>query len=196
MKNLRTYIITIASLLIIYLVAQFNRPNAIDWSETFNSNDKIPFGTYVIYNRLTDIFPKSKISTFREPVYNVINDHGINNGTYIIICYRLNLNEYDYQKLKGFIKKGNDVFISAVLFGNELQKDFKIETNAQMGNIETASGVKFINKSLDTNKIYRVGKGVGGIYFSNVDTSKAVALGMDALNHVNFLKYNIGKGNL
>ncbi len=196
MKSLRIYIITVAALLILYLVAQYNRPNAVDWTETYNSNDKIPFGTYVIYNRINDIFPKAKVKTFHEPIYNVINDHGISHGTYLIICSDVNLNEYDYKKLIKFIKNGNDVFISAAYFGDELKKELNVETSVQMQNIKSAVGIKFINKSLDTNKIYSVGRGIGGIYFNSMDTSKALALGTDEFHHVNFLKYTMGKGSL
>jgi hypothetical protein len=196
MKSLRTYIITVAALLIIYLVAQYNRPNAVDWSETYKSTDKIPFGTYIIYNRIKDIFPAAKVETFHEPIYNVINDHGISHGTYLIICNEITLNEYDYQKLIKFIKTGNDVFISAAYFGDELKKELHIQTSVQMQYIKYAAGIKFINKWLDTNKVYSVGKGIGGIYFSDMDTAKTVALGTDNYHHVNFLKYPAGKGNL
>jgi hypothetical protein len=196
MKSLRTYIITVAALLIIYLVAQYNRPNAVDWSETYKSTDKIPFGTYIIYNRIKDIFPAAKVETFHEPIYNVINDHGISHGTYLIICNEVTLNEYDYQKLIKFIKTGNDVFISAAYFGDELKKQLHIQTSVQMQYIKYAAGIKFINKWLDTSKIYSVGKGIGGIYFSDMDTAKTVALGTDNYHHVNFLKYPAGKGNL
>jgi hypothetical protein len=48
MKGLRLYLIIGGAIFVIYLVAQFNRPRAIDWSETLSSKDKIPFGTYVL----------------------------------------------------------------------------------------------------------------------------------------------------
>jgi hypothetical protein len=196
MKSLKTYIVCVAVLLIVYLVAQYNRPNAVNWSETYNSNDKIPFGTYVIFHRIGDIFPGSRVETFHEPVYNVINDHGIRHGTYLIICNDVNFNEFDFQKLKGFIKAGNNVLISASYFGDQLKKELNIETATQLNNIKDAGGVKFINPSLDTNKIYSVGKGIGGVYFTQMDTSKAIVLGTDQTHHINYLKYSFGKGSL
>jgi hypothetical protein len=183
-------------LLILYLVAQYNRPNAVDWSESFKSDDKIPFGTYVLYNRINDIFPKARVEIFREPVYNVINDHGIKHASYLIICSAVNLNEYDYQKLLKFIKNGNDVFISAAYFGSEFKKELNTETAVQMQVIKAAAGVKFVNPALDTTKVYHVGKGIGGIYFNSIDTAKAVVLGTDIYHHSNFIKYALGKGNL
>ena len=196
MKSLRLYIIILAGLITIYLVAQYNRPKPVDWSETFSSGDKIPFGTYIIYHRLNDIFPGAKIQTLREPAYNVINDHGIQHATYMIICNSVNLNEYDYKKLIEFIRKGNDVFISATYFGDELQKKLKIETQVEFKNFKGSVGLKFTNKYLDTNKIYYTTRGIGDMYFSQLDTAVLVALGSNTYDHVNFLKYTTGKGNL
>jgi len=182
--------------LAIYLVAQYNRPNAVDWSETYNSNDKIPFGTYVLYNRLNDVFPKAKIETFREPAYNVFSDHDISNGAYLIVSSSVNFNEYDFKKLKTFIKNGNDVFISAAYFGAQIKKELHIETGLKVQAIKTSGKVRFTNPHFDTNKTYRLGKGIGGIYFENIDTEKAIVLGTDEYRNPNFIKYAMGKGNL
>lgn len=196
MKSLRLYIIIMAALIITYVVAQYNRPKAIDWSETYSSTDKIPYGTYIIYNRLNDIFPNAKVQTLREPVYNVINDHGIAHATYLIISNAVSLNETDYKKLIQFIKNGNDVFISASYFGDELNKELKIETSAEFKGLRSSGGLKFISRQLDSNKIYHADKGTGDIYFSQLDTSKIVALGSNTYHHVNFIRYSAGKGNL
>ncbi|HWZ03319.1 MAG TPA: DUF4350 domain-containing protein [Mucilaginibacter sp.] len=196
MKSLKLYLGITAFIIVIYLVAQFNRPKAVDWSATFSSSDKIPFGTYVIYNRLNDIFPKAKVETFREPLYNVINDHGITHGTYLIISNSVNLNEYDCQKLLNFIKSGNDVFITASNFGDELSKQLKIETNIAIRGFGATSGIKFTDKYLDTGKIYHFGKNIGDWYFSKFDTAKMTVLGLNTDNHPDFLKYTAGKGSL
>jgi hypothetical protein len=196
MKSLRLYIITVASLLVIYVVAQYNRPKAIDWSETFSSTDKIPFGTYIIRNRITDIFPNAKVATFREPVYNVLNDHDIKHGTYLIITNAIDINEYDYDKLIKFIKNGNDVFISASYFGEQMWKNLKVGARAEFADTAYSSNIKFLNKYLDTIKYYGVEKGMSDGYFSSIDTSKAVVLGKNVFNHINFVKYAMGKGTL
>jgi hypothetical protein len=192
MKDLKVYVIIAAVLLTLYFIAQYNRPKAIDWSETLINTDKIPFGTYILFNRINDIFPGDSVQTFREPVYNVLNDHDIKNGTYIIICDRVNLNEYDYNKLTKFIKDGNDVFIAASFFNGEFKKKLKIETESEL----KPGGIRFLNKSLDSNLHYIPEKGMGDTYFSKLDTVKAVILGGNDFGHSNFIKYQIGKGAL
>ena len=195
MKSLRFYIAAISCILLIYLVAQYNRPKAVDWATSLNIKDKIPYGTYILYHRINDIFPGATIKTFNEPVYNVINDHQIKHGTYIIICEAVNLTEYDYAKLKQYISSGNDVFIAASYFGEQLKKSLKVETRVEYGDV-SATSIKFSGKYLDTTRLYNAYKGMGKGYFSDIDTVKALALGKNTHQHTNFVKYSIGKGNL
>jgi hypothetical protein len=195
MKSLRLYIIALSCLMLIYMVALYNKPKPVDWTPSLNIKDKIPFGTYILYNRIADIFPNAKVQTFREPVYNVINDHAIKHGTYLIICDALNLNEYDYARLKQYISNGNDVFIAASYFGDQLKKNLKIERQSEFQD-KSAIQIKFASKYLDTAKLYNAGKGMSDGYFSGIDTSKVVVLGKNIHQHINFVKYPLGKGNL
>jgi len=195
MKSLKLYIAVLGCLMLVYLIAQYNRPKPINWDNTLDINDKIPFGTYILYNRINDIFPGAKISAFREPVYNVLNDHGIKHGTYIIICNSVKFNEYDYAKLKNYISAGNDVFIAASYFGDELRKNLGVEAQVEFDN-KSRVGIKFNNKYLDTTKLYGGEKGIGDGYFRRIDTSKLIALGSNTGHHTNFVKCAIGKGNI
>ncbi|PWK76544.1 uncharacterized protein DUF4350 [Mucilaginibacter oryzae] len=195
MKSLRIYLIALGSLMIIYLIAQYNRPKGIDWKESLDINDKIPFGTYILYNRINDLFPGSSVQTYREPLYNVINDHGIKHGAYLIICNSINLNEYDYAKLRKFVNEGNDVFIAASYFGEELGKNFKLQTQSVFIN-QAAIGIRFSNPKIDTTRLYTSDKGTNTGYFSKIDTGKALVLGKNTEHKANFIEYNIGKGHL
>jgi hypothetical protein len=52
MKDLKIYIFLASILLVFYVVAQYNKPKPTDWSLTLVNTDKIPFGTYVLFNRI------------------------------------------------------------------------------------------------------------------------------------------------
>ncbi|GAB3907129.1 DUF4350 domain-containing protein [Mucilaginibacter boryungensis] len=194
MRSLKLYIFLASVLLLLYVVAEYNRPKATDWSETFNNTEKIPFGTYILYNRLHDVFPGSAIQTYREPVYNVIADDSLKNANYIIICNELKLTEYDYGKLTQYIKKGNDVFIAANEFGNLLEKKLQIETNSE----EHTNGQSFINFTSTSQKdsTYLVDHSSTNNYFYNFDTLKTTVLGKNGYNHSTFVRINMGKGAL
>ena len=192
MKDLKIYLFVASGLFILYLLLQYNRPKATDWRETLYNSDKIPYGTYVLYNRLPDLFPGATIRPYREPVYNVLNDHNITNGSYIVICNSVNLNENDYKKLDQFIKNGNDVFIAADYFGDQFSKSLKIETRTEL----RLATIRLFSSSADSNKYYGSDKGLSNSYFSKLDTAKAIALGKNNFGHCNFVKYTIGKGSL
>lgn len=183
-----------ALLLIIYLVAQYNKPQPVDWAETLNNTHRSPFGTYVVYNRIKDIFPGAAVRTFREPPYNVINDKGVQHGAYIIIGGSVNITEEDYNKLAWYIKNGNDVFIAASDFGQHLHKQLKVETRY---NFESESGtpIRLLNKAfIDT--WHTVGRGSTDGSFSSFDTTRALVLGDNKSHKVNYLKFKMGKGAL
>jgi hypothetical protein len=194
MKSLKLYLFLASALLLLYVVAEYNRPKATDWTETYNNADKIPFGTYILYNRLHDIFPGSAIQSYREPVYNVIAEDSIKNSNYIIICKELKLTEYDYTKLTQYISKGNDVFIAAAEFGDLLEKKLKIETNSELHK-NGQSYINFTSSSLK-DSTYLVDHNSTNNYFYKLDTLKTVVLGKNGYNHASFIRINMGKGAL
>ena len=63
MKDFKIYLFIATVLLVIYVVAQVNRPKPVDWNTTLDDNDKIPFGTYVLHQQLKDIFPGERQTT-------------------------------------------------------------------------------------------------------------------------------------
>jgi len=196
MKSLRVYLIGGAIILVLYIIAQANRPKAINWTETFIDKEKAPYGTYILFDRLGDIFPGSKTTTYRQPVYNVIAEDSIANSSYLIIAPDVDVTKADYEQLVKYIKEGNDVFIATNYFGKALEKYLNIKTSEYFKIISDDNPVRFANPSLDSGRYFNVDKGAGGVYFNNFDTSKAVVLGENAHHMANFLKFSFGKGSL
>ncbi|MDF2431341.1 MAG: hypothetical protein JWP44_972 [Mucilaginibacter sp.] len=196
MKSLKLYLIVGGVLFLIYIVAQFNRPKKIDWTTTLSNKDKIPFGAYILNNRLNDIFKGSKIITYRQPVYNVIAEDSISNSPYLIICPEIELSAADYKQLVKYIKAGNDVFISAQYFGRLLKKNLDISTEYLYTVQQKNMPVRFLNPALDPKRLYNIDKGIGNIYFNSFDTLHTVVIGENADHQANFIKYSFGKGSL
>jgi hypothetical protein len=194
MKNFKLYTFMSALLLVIYLIAQYNKPQPVDWAETLNNTHKSPFGTYVVYNRIKDIFPGAAVSTFREPPYNVINDRDVQHGAYIIIGGTVNITEEDYNKLVRYIKSGNEVFIAASDFGQYMRKQLKVETRYNFGS-KSGTPIRLLNSAFKNNW-YNIGRGGTNGNFSDFDTTRALVLGDSKDHKVNYLKFKMGKGAL
>jgi hypothetical protein len=196
MKSLKLYLIVGVILLAVYIIAQLNRPKTVDWSESFSDKEKIPFGTYIVYNRLKDIFPKSQIMPYRQPVYSVIAEDSIKNASYIMICPGFELTKADYDQLIKYLKEGNDVFIASSYFGKVFEKNLSIKTETFLKFGRDTSSVKFLNPILAPQKHYTLDKGTGSIYFSKFDTLHATVIGENLNHKANFIKYGFGKGAL
>jgi hypothetical protein len=196
MKDLKYYIIGATALFTIYIVANLNRPKPINWAETFVNKDKTPFGTYIIYKRVKDLFPGVTLNPRREPVYNALTNESLKESSYIIICPGIDVTKVEYGQLVKYIAKGNDVFIAASDFGTLLQKKLHIDTRADFTFQQGKTPIRFLNPALDTAKFYQLDKGCGSFYFNSIDTAKATVLGQNDSRKANFIKYRFGKGNL
>jgi len=194
MRDLKIYLIIASGLLLVYLVAQYNRPKQIDWTETFINTDKIPFGTYILYDRLSDIYPRATINACQKSPYEVIATDKLNNSTYIIISSTVNFNEDDYGQLLKYVVKGNNVFIAAANFGPVMLKELKVHATSELlTNGQTY--VNFVNKGLgDSSYVFE--HKITENYFNGFDTSKTVILGKNGYDHASYIKIHVGKGAL
>ncbi|WP_114941037.1 DUF4350 domain-containing protein [Mucilaginibacter endophyticus] len=196
MRDFKAYIFIASLILVIYLVAQYQQPQPIDWTPSYLKEAKIPLGSKILYDRLPDIFPGAKVKNYREPMYNVLHDHKVTNATYIIISNYAAITTPDFDKMIPFIKQGNDVFISSTSFGDTLSNKFKLETNINYEVREQPDTLHFTNSGLDPHKEYIIEKDLRGEYFSAFDTAKAISLVQNARNQSTVLKFNMGKGAL
>ncbi|RZL31024.1 MAG: DUF4350 domain-containing protein, partial [Pedobacter sp.] len=76
MRGYKIYFAFGVIMILIYLVAQFNKPIPTDWSASYLKKDKIPYGTFILYNRLKDISPKASVKNSNLPFYNTVKDKG------------------------------------------------------------------------------------------------------------------------
>ncbi|MFC4212046.1 DUF4350 domain-containing protein [Pedobacter lithocola] len=194
MKGYKIYISIGIILILIYLVAQFNKPTPTDWSASYLKKDKIPYGTFILYNRLSDVLPNTTIKSSSLPIYNTVQNNKLKNSAYLFISPRVEISKVDFEKLKKFITDGNKVFIATYDLGAYANKALKLQVATSF--TQDGSSLNFTNPNLKTVVNYGFEKGIGSNYFSKIDTNKATILGIDANNKPNFIKYNYGKGSL
>lgn len=195
MRDLKIYLVIAFSLLTFYIIAQYNRPQPINWKPTFDKKDKIPFGTYILYNRLHDIFPEAEVRPLRDAPYVILEDEKAQ-GNYILIAPDVKLDEYDFKEIRKYMNAGSNIFIASFNLSSYLTDSLNLKVNSEH---KLASGripVSFTNTSLNPAKKYTFDKGIGEQYFSRYDTSKAVVLGVNGNKHANFIKYQYGRGAL
>jgi hypothetical protein len=194
MKDFKIYIAIGSALVLIYLIAQLNRPNPVNWATTLSYNDKIPYGTYVFYNRLKDIFPGAKVRYISKSPYDVFTDGNLLAGNYIIIAQNTAFSRIDLQAMLKYISAGNSVFISAFSFDSYISDSLKLETGVEYDKKKPT--LNFTNPQLKKATGYKFDNNISAQYFSKFDTARATTISQNQYGQSNYLRFKFGKGNL
>jgi hypothetical protein len=193
MKGYKLYLIIGSILILGYLIAQYNKPTPTNWAPTYAIKDKIPYGTYILYNRIKDILPSASIQQSKTAVYTTLKSKKLYKTAYIIVAQNTDISKTDLEQLIKYMQAGNDVFIATYDLG-KIRKELKVQTSTAMSS--EGSTLNFTNPELKTDANYGFERGIGSQYFSKLDTGKTTILGVNANNKPNFIRYNYGKGNL
>ncbi|MEP6726808.1 MAG: DUF4350 domain-containing protein, partial [Bacteroidota bacterium] len=113
MKGYRRFIIAFVLVLALYIVAEMNRPKPVDWAVSLSKSEKSPYGSYILYQQLKDIFPHAAISSYRQPVYNQVNNFTDTGTAYLLIEPGVEITKDDLSELLNYVVTGNYVFLSA-----------------------------------------------------------------------------------
>lgn len=195
MRNLK-FIIPVTIVFIVLVIIKMFTPEPTDWSLSYSKNDKIPFGSYILYNQLSDLFPDKKIESTNLPFYNITNERKIENKNIIIICNQFDPDELDAKILINLLEDGSDIFIAANSIGKFITDSLRLSTNYSFFGGFDSAYVNFSNPVLKRNDDYRFTKGNYNHYFASFDTSKVIVLGINDIGFANFLNVKIGRGNL
>ncbi len=197
MKWMRGYIVIMVLIICAYLYAEYKRPPVIDWTPTLSYLDKIPFGTYVVYNQLKELFSE-KPEVLRIPVYDQVNNREDSGEAYILIAGEINTTGTDDDELLRYISLGNTVFMAAENFSKNLRDTlgFEIESTFYPDIEADSVSLYLVNPAFGKKISYRMQKHTIDGYFKKFDTARTTILGMNNMEKVNFIRFDIGKGHL
>lgn len=197
MSGLKKYIIIGSVLIAAYLLAQYFKPTPTNWTPTYLVEDKIPFGTYILRQRITDVLPSTSVKTVKAAVYNNLAERPAGKSNYFIIGSMVNVDKLDYQQMVKYMEAGNHILIAAYQIRGVLADTLKLEITSDFSfQNKRKYPINFVNPSLKRELDYYFDKGISGQYFSTIDTAKAIVLGQKQNNSANFIQYKYGKGSL
>jgi hypothetical protein len=194
MKDFKIYLSLSSLLLIIYLVAQYNKPSPVNWDPSLYYNDKIPYGTYITYHQLGQLFPDAEVIKTNASIYNTFHDSVMKPGNYLVIAKSVNINKVDFNALVKYVKQGNSVFISSFVIKGFLSDTLKLYLSHESK--KGSPGLNFTNNHLKQTADYHFKGDISNQYFDGFDTAKAVVLGKNSYNHSTFISFKFGKGSL
>jgi hypothetical protein len=193
MRDFKAYITIALLLLVFYIVTQYNKPRPVNWQPTLNYTDKIPFGTYVFYHRLNDVFQGASVVNTNQSIYSLFSKPQ-SAGNYIVVANEVKLNKYDFKELIKYIKAGNTVFITGFDWVGAFKDSLKLKSRIEENEYQTQ--LTFTNNQLKTGSYYRFDKDISREYFSKFDTARATVIGKNYAGNATYLSYKFGKGTL
>jgi len=185
------------------MVIDANRTKPIDWSPTYATKDKIPFGLHVFDKESNTLFKDQKVERFGstlyeflDPKYSYADSTYSVKGTLLLISENNEFDEASLNELIWFVEHGNSAFLSMKDFPEQLMDTLYTD----FGNQYSLSDSLYFNLTNDAfkHKNYKFKKGASLSYFNKIDTINATVLGyqeIDTAKHINFVKVPYGKGN-
>lgn len=192
MKGYRRYIALIVLLFAALVLLDYFRPKPVDWSQTFSREDKIPYGTYALYELLPDMFKGEPVVPVREPVYNQLQDSTLW-GNYIFISKFFSVDSLDTNLLLDFVQRGNDVFIAAENFSFDLTDTLHFETGMLDNTNPHSTGLLFTSQPQQNVYTYPANNNL--FYLKVTEQAGHTALGRTKSGHLIFMEVPFGKGN-
>lgn len=198
MNGLRKYMVIAGLLLAVYLGMQYFKPKPIDWRPTYLKEDKIPYGTYILYQRIHDLFPNAKVEVQKKAVYNTLKENaGALGSSYLMIAPEISIDKLDYEQLVKYMQKGNQVFIAASRIKGVLLDTLRTSlSNSVYFRNGKKYAVNFLDPVLKRDIDYYFDKGICEQYFNKIDTARATVLSTRQGKEANFIRYDFGKGAL
>lgn len=173
----------------------------IDWRKTFESDDTIPMGTYVIRKELHKIFPDSKITDIKKRTATFFTNSHLSDEQYFFINNSSwNMSDYTWDDIFSFVNQGGTAFVSTYSFNDIFKEKLEIQSDEIVPPPYYSDGVKMGVKLPDGEKYFVFdGRGKQNVYFSNYNPEYTEILGeveIEKEKKPNFIKVYYGKGYL
>ncbi len=201
-RTIKIYLIALVVLFAAVTVIEFSKPRPLNWTKTFNETHKHPFGTFIFYSELRNLFPYSEVKDLGVTVYEYFNgsynwernDYDIH-GTYIYLDEAMEMDEISAGELLDFVSYGNDAFISSGYLPQIIKDSLDINLEVDY-NLTGKADLYLVNSRIRADST-RIERGLTNIFFSEVDTLNTIVLGTQRFNKerkVNFIKVEYGDG--
>ncbi len=195
MKGYRNFLFVFVLLFALYIVAEINKPKAINWDISLSKDDKDPYGAFVLFKTIKELFPAVTVESYRTPVYNQVNNFVGRNAAYVIISPAFNPSGEDLLELDRFVRRGNIALISASTFAKALARKLKFTTSSRMRlGLNDSTTVNLVNPKLRNSSNYVFRRMTIDEYFSKFDTTSSTVLGINDLGRPNFIRVKSGAG--
>jgi hypothetical protein len=165
-------------------------PKEPNWFPSYAKNDKIPLGTFILWEQLQRYYPNSEIFEVNTPIYNSIDPDSFINTTFFFCDAEFEPDKLDLETLYSFVKNGNHAVISTQKFSQRLLDTLKLKTKYHQFLFDS---VYYQINQFPTQKFEAEGERVK-LFFSSYDSAQTKVLAKDSKGRPTFIKTRFGDG--
>lgn len=170
----------------------------INSNVTFKKDDKIPYGCYIAYNRLKDLFPLASItpSTASPGYWDSLSNYR-DGQALVVVSPNFFPSEFEMKLLARFTEAGNTVIISAENLSNEAEEALHSSLNIPFGTIPPPDfpSVRLLEPVFKDHRSFFYPGYTFQSWFDTVDPVYADSVGKDQDDHINLIHLKVGKGH-
>lgn len=200
-------ILLIAIAMLIYL--ESGEKEQINWFPSYAKNDKIPLGTYVVYDLFKNSRSDQPFKDIDQPPYSLLADSSDLTGAYVFINDYVDFDQSEAESLLTWVSQGNTLFISSREVSSKLKDTLNLETAIyyDFNNLNQKPLVQLVNPALKVEQPYFMDRDIPSTHFTKVDTLQTATLGEFDLSSeadtlkiykpkVHFIKQSFGDGEI
>lgn len=184
-------VLLIAIAMLIYL--ESGEKEEVNWFPSYAKKDKIPLGTFALYELLKESRSDQPFTDINQPPYLLLSDSSDIKGTYVFINDYVGFDDNEAESLLEWVSKGNTLFIASREVSSKLRDTLNLETEIyyDFGNLDRKPLVQLVNPILNTDTPFYIDRDIPSTRFSEVDTLETITLGAyDLSNGIDTLKIN------
>lgn len=190
------YLLILLATVLGYVLFEYYRPKPLDWTPTYQNDDKVPFGTQALFELLPEIMGQRAVKTVRLPAYNFLTETKLAGpSNYVFVAQQFNVDGNDLKQLLDYVRRGNNVFISAYELPDTLGRtlgfkaDVKDPTKA-----DSTLRQNFTNPALHNPAAYNFFHDDGRNFLTITRPAGITVLGRNARREPVFIRIAYGKG--
>lgn len=199
------YISILAISLIALFCAEFFAPKPLDWRKTYAKGDKIPYGNFVLFNQLQDLFGEENLESTNITAYELEESEKLYDyNSMFYIQESFSPSDLEVSVLMEWVRMGNNVFVASNGFNGVFADTFNLEQEYSGGviygkgdekeNALEGRAVSLTNPNLDFEKDFFYRQGTINYTFSKFDTATTEILGVYDGEFPNFIRIKYGEG--
>ncbi|MBN2596136.1 DUF4350 domain-containing protein [Labilibaculum sp.] len=199
--NIPKNALPVIGILIILILMELFAPQPIDWTKSFNEDDKRPFGCFLLKELIQkDLFPDQEFKISSNAICNYPETDSLETKkNYIFVTNDFSPQAWEINAIMNLAKNGNQVFIASSNLGKAFSDSLHvhIESDIQFSELVAAKekSQNFENPDLQEKSKYKYPKAFDNSTITKFNKDSVIVLGRDHQRKIQLLKVPYGKGN-